>query len=125
PNCSSILWDNLARNPDKLAVIGPIRSLTYAELVAGASRWGNAFIAAGLQRGDRIPFFLDDTPACPAAFFGAVRAGFVPVLLNIQTTPDTLNFYLKDTGARIALCEAALADKFGRRFSMGQLSLRW
>jgi len=33
--------------------------------------------------------------------------------LNIQTTPDTLNFYLKDTGARIALCEAALADKFG------------
>ncbi|UIK14116.1 benzoate-CoA ligase family protein (plasmid) [Rhizobium leguminosarum] len=113
PNCSSILWDNLARNPDKLAVIGPIGSLTYAELVAEASRWGNAFIAAGLQRGERIPFFLDDTPACPAAFFGAVRAGFVPVLLNIQTTPDTLNFYLKDTGARIALCEAALADKFG------------
>ncbi|WP_281414252.1 FAD-dependent monooxygenase [Rhizobium leguminosarum] len=78
PNCSSILWDNLARNPDELAVIGPIGSLTYAELVAEASRWGNAFIAAGLQRGERIPFFLDDTSACPAAFFGAVRAGFVP-----------------------------------------------
>ncbi|UIY27946.1 hypothetical protein LZK76_36065 (plasmid) [Rhizobium leguminosarum] len=40
PNCSSILWDNLACNPDKLAVIGPIGSLTYAELVAEASRWG-------------------------------------------------------------------------------------
>ena len=113
PNCSSILWDNLARNPDRIAVVGPAGSMTYAELIAEASRWGNAFTAAGLKRGERIPFFLDDTPVYPAAFFGAVRAGFVPVLLNIQTTPDTLNFYLKDTGARIALCEAALADKFG------------
>lgn len=112
-NCSAILWDNLARNPDKLAVIGPAGSMTYAELAAEAARWGNAFIAAGLKRGDRIPFFLDDTPAYPAAFFGAVRAGFVPVLLNIQTKPDVLNFFLNDTEARIALCEASLADSFG------------
>jgi benzoate-CoA ligase family protein len=112
PNCSSILWDNLSRNPEKLAVIGPAGSRTYAELTAEAARWGNAFIAAGLKRGDRIPFFLDDTPVYPAAFFGAVRAGFVPVLLNIQTTPDVLNFFLQDTGAKIALCEAALAGRF-------------
>lgn len=112
-NCSAILWDNLARNPDKQAVIGPAGTLMYRELIAEAARWGNAFIAAGLKRGDRIPFFLDDTPVYPAAFFGAVRAGFVPVLLNIQTKPDALNFFLKDTSARIALCEASLADSFG------------
>lgn len=112
-NCSNVLWGNLARNPDKLAVIGPAGSMTYAELVAEAARWGNAFIAAGLKRGDRIAFFLDDTRVYPAAFFGAVRAGFVPVLLNIQTKPDVLNFFLKDTSARIALCEKSLADCFG------------
>jgi len=112
-NCSTILWDNMSRNPDKPAVIGPGGTLTYAELVAEAARWGNAFIAAGLKRGDRIPFFLDDTPVYPAAFFGAVRAGFVPVLLNIQTKSDILNFFLQDTGARIALCEESLADSFG------------
>ncbi|MCT7374623.1 benzoate-CoA ligase family protein [Chelativorans salis] len=113
PNCSAILWDNLERNPDKPALIGPAGTMTYAELVAEAARWGNAFIAAGLKRGERIPFFLDDTPVYPATFFGAVRAGFVPVLLNTQTTPDTLNFFLRDTGARIALCEALLVDRFG------------
>ena len=112
PNCSTILWDNLGRNPDKSAVICPGGNLTYRELIAKASRWGNAFIGAGLKRGERIPFFLDDTPVYPAAFFGAVRAGFVPVLLNIQTTPDVLNFFLKDTGARFALCEASLVGLF-------------
>ncbi|KTQ96990.1 long-chain fatty acid--CoA ligase [Aureimonas ureilytica] len=113
PNCSAILWDNLARNPEKTALVGPGGSFTYRELIAEAARWGRAFQGAGLRRGERIPFFLDDTPVYPAAFFGAVRAGFVPVLLNTQTNQDTLNFFLKDTGARIALCEASLAAQFG------------
>lgn len=111
-NCSAVLWDNLARNPHKRALTGPAGDLTYAELVRKAARWGNAFRKAGLKRAERIAFFLDDTPAYPAAFFGAVRAGYVPVLLNIQTKPDLLNYYLKDSEARIALCEADLADAF-------------
>jgi len=93
--------------------------MTYAELVAEAARWGNAFVAAGLQRGDRIPFFLDDTPVYPAAFFGAVRAGFVPVLLNTMTPVETLNYYLKDTGAKLALCEASLLDRFNADAHVG------
>lgn len=113
PNCSAVLWDNLQRNPEKLAVVGPAGSLTYAELAAEASRWGHAFAASGLKRGDRIAFFLDDTPAYPAAIFGAVRAGFVPVLLNTLTPPETLNYYLKDSNAPIALCEGAFLEQFG------------
>ncbi len=112
-NCSTILWDNLERNPDKLAVVGPGGALSYRELIAEAARWGHAFIQSGLQTGSRIPFFLDDTPAYPAAFFGAVRAGFVPVLLNTLTPPETLNYYLKDTGAGMAVCEGAFLDLFG------------
>lgn len=112
-NCSDVLWQNLTRNPDKLAIIGGAGTVTYQELIAQAAQWGNAFKAAGLARGERIPFFMDDTPAYVAAFFGAVRAGFVPVLLNTQTPAETLNFFLKDTGARIALCDADLADHFG------------
>ncbi|MEZ5476495.1 MAG: benzoate-CoA ligase family protein [Thiolinea sp.] len=113
PNCSTILWDNLQRNPDKTALIGPAGQLTYRELIAEAGRWGNAFQAAGLQRGERIAFFLDDTPVYPAAFFGAVRIGLVPVLLNIQTRPELLNYYLQDSGARLALTEAGLLAVFG------------
>ncbi|MCA0869216.1 benzoate-CoA ligase family protein [Seohaeicola saemankumensis] len=111
-NCSAILWDNLERNADTLALTGPGGDVTYAELCARAAQWGNAFKAFGLQPGDRIAFFLDDTPDYPAAFFGAVRAGFVPVLLNTLTTPDLLAFFLSDSGARLALCDAAFTGMF-------------
>jgi len=113
PNCSAILYDNLDRNPDRLAVIGPSGSLTYRELCAEASRWGNAFHAYGLKRGERIAFFTDDTPAYPAAFFGAVRAGFVPVLLNTQSTEELLQYYIADSSARLAVCEGYLKNLFG------------
>tara|TARA_R110002110_G_scaffold414457_2_gene644563 strand:+ start:4130 stop:5755 length:1626 start_codon:yes stop_codon:yes gene_type:complete len=111
-NCSDVLWQNLARNPDKIAVTGPNGSLSYRELIAEAARWGHAFARAGLTRGERIAFFLDDTPVYPAAFYGAVRAGFVPVLLNIQTKPDVLTYFLNDSGARVALVEAQLCGVF-------------
>lgn len=111
-NCSAILWQNLERNPDKLAVIGRLGAMTYRELAAEAARWGRAFAARGLHRGERIAFFLDDTPSFPAAFFGAVRAGFVPVLLNIQTKTDVLNYFLQDSGARFAVVDADLAHLF-------------
>lgn len=111
-NCSNLLWENLERNPEKTAITGPMGSQSYRELIAEAARWGNAFRRAGIKKGERIAFFLDDTPVFPAAFFGAVRAGFVPVLLNIQTKPDVLKFFLGDSGARFALVEADLADVF-------------
>ena len=79
-NASAILFDNLAAGRgERLAVVGPGGARSYAQLVADAARWGNAFIALGLSRGDRILLVLDDTPFYPAAFFGAVRAGIVPI----------------------------------------------
>jgi benzoate-CoA ligase family protein len=111
-NCSTLLWDNLQRNPDKVAITGTTGTLTYRALITEASRWGHAFKSSGLKPGDRIPFLLDDTSAFIAAFFGAVRLGFVPVLLNTQTTTDLLRYYLKDSSAKIALCEASLLKLF-------------
>ena len=112
-NASRILFDNLAKGfGDRLALTGPAGELRYAELCEAACRWGNALISLGLSRGDRVLLFLDDTPAYPAAFFGAVRAGFVPLLINTLTPPDLLQFYLADSGAAVAVADAEFCARF-------------
>ena len=112
-NASRILFDNLGKGrSDRPALVGPGGTQTYAELCAEASRWGHGFASLGLKRGDRILMFLDDTPAYPAAFFGAVRSGFVPLLINTLTPPDLLQFYLSDSGATVAVADAEFCSRF-------------
>jgi benzoate-CoA ligase family protein len=112
-NASRILFDNLSGGRSgRLAITGPAGTRSYAELCADASRWGHGFTSLGLQRGDRILMFLDDTPAYPAAFFGAVRAGFVPLLINTLTPPDLLQFYLSDSNASVAVADAEFCARF-------------
>ena len=112
-NASRVLFDNLGKGRgDKLALLGPAGPRTYAELCAEACRWGNGLASLGLKRGDRVLLFLDDTPAYPAAFFGAVRAGFVPLLINTLTPPDLLQFYLADSAAEVAVADAEFCSRF-------------
>ena len=110
-NCSAILWDNLERNPDKIAILSDAGSWSYAALIGEAARWGNAFLGSRLQRADRIALLLDDTAVYPAAFFGAVRAGLVPALLNTQANQESLRFFIEDSEARIVVCEAELLER--------------
>ena len=115
-NASAILFDNLgAGRGDRCAVTGPAGRRTYAELAADAARFGAGLQSLGLQRGDRVLLFLDDTPAYPAALFGAIRAGLVPLLINTLTPPDLLQFYLADSAATVAICDAAFVDRFNAR----------
>ena len=96
----------------RLALIGP-RNAQLCRAVRGSLAAGaTAFCRSGLKRGDRILMFLDDTPAYPAAFFGAVRAGFVPLLINTLTPPDLLQFYLSDSGAAVAVADAEFCSRF-------------
>jgi acetyl-CoA synthetase len=112
-NASRILFDNLnAGRGERIAITGPKGARSYAGLCADASRWGNALQSLGLRRGDRVLMFLDDTPVYPAAFFGAVRAGFVPLLINTLTPPDLLQFYLSDSGAGVAVADAEFSACF-------------
>jgi benzoate-CoA ligase family protein len=112
-NASRILFDNLGNGRGaRPALIGPAGTRSYAELCAEASRWGHSLQSLGLKRGDRVLMFMDDTPAYPAAFFGAVRAGLVPLLINTLTPPDLLQFYLSDSGAAVAVADAEFCARF-------------
>jgi benzoate-CoA ligase family protein len=108
-NASSILFDNLdAGRGEKTAVLCEGRSTSYRMLCALASQVGHGLNALGLTRGQRILLLMYDTPQLAAAIFGAVRAGFVPVLVNTLSPPDLVAYYLQDSGAEVAVVHGEL-----------------
>jgi benzoate-CoA ligase family protein len=88
------------------------RMLSYAALAALAARAGHVLAAAGLARGSRVLLVMQDTPEMLAAIFGAMRAGFVPVLVNTLSPPELVAYYLTDSGAEAAVVHGALTGLF-------------
>src|ERR1051326_5298950 len=113
-NASSILFDNLAAGRGgKTALVCGDRRVSYGELCDLAGRVGNGLRRMGLARGSRVLLLLDDTPEYVAAIFGAMRAGFVPILVNTLSPADLVGYFLEDSGAEAAITEARLAGVFG------------
>ena len=67
---------------ERRAFSDPWRSLTYAELQAASARFASGLRAAGIQREQRIVLLMLDTIDFPISFWGALRAGVVPVPIN-------------------------------------------
>ncbi|MCR9220533.1 MAG: benzoate-CoA ligase family protein [Alphaproteobacteria bacterium] len=113
-NASSILFDNLDRGlADKTAVLCSAGDFTYGQLCARACAIGNALIGLGLRRGDRVLCFMEDHGDHLAVVFGAIRAGFTPMLINTLSPDDLIRFYLEDGDARVVFCDAAQRARFG------------
>jgi acetyl-CoA synthetase len=123
-NASEILFDNLkAGRADKVAIYSATGNTSYGELCAKANQCGNALASLGLRRGDRVLLLLNDTASYPAAFFGAVRAGFVPMLINTLSPKDLIGFYLQDSAAPAAIIDAEYAALFDKE-TIAPTSLR-
>ena len=111
-NASEILFHNLkAGRADKTAVYFGEDKFTYRELAESASRFGNALADMELEKGSRVMLILLDTPNFPVCFFGAMRAGYVPVPVNTMLAESEYKFLLNDTEAAIAVVDTGLSGK--------------
>jgi len=106
-----------ARLPGKVALVCGGRRLTYAEIDAAANRLANAFIAHGVNRGDRVGLFLSNSPEAVIAVFAALKAGAIFVPVNLSTKLEKLVHILNNCaatavvidGQRLPMVEAAFA----------------
>jgi benzoate-CoA ligase family protein len=57
--------------------------VTYAALAENVNRCGNALLRLGLRRGERLLLVVKDCPEFFYLFWGAIKAGIVPVPLNV------------------------------------------
>jgi 4-hydroxybenzoate-CoA ligase len=97
----------------RLAFQDPWRSLTYAALETATRHFAGALRAAGIGRERRIVLLLQDTIDFPIAFWGALRAGVVPVPINTLLTAETVAYILKDSRADGVVISAPLMGGLG------------
>ena len=100
-----------ALHPERLAIVGEPREVTYGELAALANRAGNALRSNGVSRGDRVLIVLPDSAEFVAAFFGAAKIGAVAVPVNPFARSSDYIHYLENSEPRAAIIHSnALAE---------------
>src|SRR5207302_6231543 len=100
-----------ALHPERLAIVGEPREVTYGELSALANSAGNALRSNGVSRGDRVLIVLPDSAQFVAAFFGAAKIGAVAVPVNPFARSADYFHYLENSEPRTAIIHSnALAE---------------
>jgi 4-hydroxybenzoate-CoA ligase len=93
---------------EKTACIDPARNITYSELRDAAARIGPMLARLGIEPENRIALVLLDTVDFPILFWGAIRAGIIPVLLNTRLTADQYRYLFEDSRAKAVFVSTAL-----------------
>ena len=93
---------------DKTAFIDSSRNLTFGELRDTAARIGPMLARMGIEPENRIALVMLDTVDFPILFWGAIRAGIVPVLVNTRLTVDQYRYLFEDSRAKAVFVSTAL-----------------
>jgi benzoate-CoA ligase family protein len=75
-------------------------------VASAADAAGAGLLGLGLERGDRVIIATRDRPEFVATFWGAIKAGLVPVPVAPMFPAADLHFILTDSEARVLVCDA-------------------
>ncbi|MBM7647807.1 fatty-acyl-CoA synthase [Bacillus ectoiniformans] len=81
---------------------------TYREWQEDVNRLANAFLSAGVEKGDRISTFLFNTPELATAYFAAAKIGAVINPINFRLKSQEVAYIIADAKPKILLFEEAL-----------------
>lgn len=76
---------------------------TYGDVEKYSSQYGNMLLDLGIQIEQRIAILLPDQPEYVFAFWGAIRAGIVPVLINERLKIKDIRFIIENCRAKLLL----------------------
>ena len=86
-------------------------TVTYAELAKNVNRAGNALTGLGLTKGERMLMMVKDAPEFFYAFWGAIKAGIIPVPLNTLLRAKDYAYMIEDSGAQGILYSEEFSDE--------------
>src|SRR4051812_21967911 len=101
-NLAHHLMDTADRHGTRTALRMDDVTLTYREFADAASRVAAGLTARGVEPGDRVGMVLPNVVSFPVVFYGALLAGAAVVPMNPLLKAREVEYYLRDSGARLA-----------------------
>lgn len=95
----------------RIALRHPGGTVTYAELAENVGRAGNALLTLGLKPGDRLVMAALDEPIFFYVFFGAIKAGIVPIAVSTFIKAADYQFLVKDAECAAFVYSSVLASE--------------
>jgi benzoate-CoA ligase family protein len=96
---------------NRVAIKSVAEDVTYSTLAERVARCGNAMLRLGLPPGARLLMVVKDSPAFFYAFWGAVKAGIVPVPINTFLRADDYKFLIEDSSCAGVIYSAEFAEE--------------
>ncbi|HEU5348009.1 MAG TPA: acyl-CoA synthetase [Ktedonobacterales bacterium] len=95
------------RQPERTAIIFDSEIISYGRLSNHIERFARALIASGLEPGDRVGLFVENSPTFVVAYLGTHLAGGVVTLVNTQYRQVELSHIMTDAAVRICVTSPA------------------
>jgi acyl-CoA synthetase (AMP-forming)/AMP-acid ligase II len=111
---TDLLWDAAATGGDRPAIAMSGKTTTYAELRGRASSVAAALVGRGVKSGDRVAILAERGPEAVAAYFGALAAGAVAIVVNERSRPRQVEYVLRRSTTRVLLTSHALLAEYPR-----------
>jgi benzoate-CoA ligase family protein len=99
---------------ERIALRHKSGDVTYAQLAENVSRAGNALLALGLKPGERLVIAAIDDPMFFYVFWGAIKAGIVPIAVSTFLKEHEYRFLIEDSECAAFVYSSALAGEAGR-----------
>ena len=119
-----LLERNLAPGrSERTYLVADEREWSYAEVASAADGAGSGLLDLGLARGDRVILATRDRPEFVITFWGAMKAGLVPVPVPEGVSASDLRFIQSDSEARVIVCDPASARTVAEALQEGVTGL--
>ncbi|SIO06913.1 long-chain acyl-CoA synthetase [Singulisphaera sp. GP187] len=104
-NVATLLTEAALERPNHPAFVFEGQSVSYQELERLTGQFANLLSQHGVRQGDVIAIFLESCPELIIAYFGALKAGVVPNVVNASLKPEEVRLVVSDSKAILLLTD--------------------
>ncbi len=106
-----VFWELSAAHGDKEYVVYEDEHYSYAQIHEDVRKLAAAFVAQGVQPGDRIALAMRNYPEWITGYWAGIAVGAAVVGMNAWWTPPEMEYALNDSEPRVLIADGQAGDR--------------